>query len=67
LHRSNKGWAPDGTALELPDRLVLDRSLAELELFTENTSCGAEICEERTPLSMWNCVRNILQAYWLLV
>jgi hypothetical protein len=52
LHRSNKGRAPVRTALELPERLVLDRSFAELEIFTENTSIGAEVCEERTSPSM---------------
>ena len=45
-------WAPVHTALELPESLVLERSYAEMELFTENTSCGAEIFEELQPLPM---------------
>jgi hypothetical protein len=52
FHRYNKEWPPVYTALELPERLVLDQSFADLEIFTENTSCGAEICEEHTPPSV---------------
>ena len=44
--------APVCTALELPERMVLDRSFAELEIFTENTKGGAEIFEEPTPPSV---------------
>jgi len=53
-------WASVFTALEWPESLVLHQSFAELKLFPENTSCGVEICEEHTPLSMWNYIRNFL-------
>jgi hypothetical protein len=52
LQRSNVRCAPVCTALELPERMVLDRSFAELEIFTENTKGGAEIFEEPTPPSV---------------